>query len=204
MLGWCSPGFDPVAKTIVAAAHSTTWLATWKEQRQTLFAVLAHITNLFGGVVLCLTMSGFDVTFRSLGTTPISGKTLLECKGHSRSSGSVPGCPRSSSRSSENDSGNAKSILGMASHDLCNAKTTIPGIDGNPHERFHLPMHSRSVFLNWGGPRAPTFPMVFMEPLKFNNRNHGSRTPQAAPIHEQPICVIVVVIHQEFALPICV
>ena len=35
-------------------------------------------------------------------------------------------------------------ILGMASHDLSNAKTTIlgatpgaiPGIDGNPHERF--------------------------------------------------------------------
>ena len=36
------------------------------------------------------------------------------------------------------------SILGMASHDLSNTKTTIlgatpgaiPGIDGNPHERF--------------------------------------------------------------------
>ena len=31
-------------------------------------------------------------------------------------------------------------ILGMASHDLCSVKTTtlgaIPGIDGNPHERF--------------------------------------------------------------------
>ena len=46
----------------------------------------------------------------------------------------------------------------MASHDLCNAKTTIlgatpgaiPGIDGNPHERFQLPMHSRSVFSRIG------------------------------------------------------
>ena len=47
--------------------------------------------------------------FRSLGrTTPISGETLSECKGHPRSSGSVPGYSRSGSRNSESDSRNAK------------------------------------------------------------------------------------------------
>ena len=55
------------------------------------------------------------------------------------------------------------SILGMASHDLSNAKTTILGatpgailgIDGHPHERFSLaPAFSERLFKNWGGPRA--------------------------------------------------
>ena len=81
---------------------------------------------------------------RSLGTTPISGKTLSEGKGHSRSSRRVPGYSRNSSRNSKFHSRNTKSILGMASHDLSNTKTTIlgatpgviPGIGGNPQERF--------------------------------------------------------------------
>ena len=56
------------------------------------------------------------------------------------------------------------SILGMASHDLSNTKTiilgatpgAIPGIDGNPHERFSCaPAFSERFFKNWGGPRAP-------------------------------------------------
>ena len=56
------------------------------------------------------------------------------------------------------------SILGMASHDLSNTKTTIlgatpgaiPGIDGNPHERFSFaPPFSERFFENWGAPRAP-------------------------------------------------
>ena len=55
-------------------------------------------------------------------------------------------------------------ILGMASHDLSNAKTTIlgatlgaiPGIAANPHERFSFaPAFSERFFKNWGGPRAP-------------------------------------------------
>ena len=77
---------------------------------------------------------------RSLGTTPISGQTLSEWKGHSRNPGSVPGYSRSSSWSSENNSRNAKSH--SPSHDLCNVKTTIlgaipgatPGTGGNPYE----------------------------------------------------------------------
>ena len=52
---------------------------------------------------------------------------------------------------------NEPSILGMASHDLSNAKTTIlratlgavPGNGANPIERFSC------FFKNWGGPRAP-------------------------------------------------
>ena len=56
------------------------------------------------------------------------------------------------------------SILGMTSHDLSNTKTkilgatpgAIPGIDGNPHERFSFaPAFSERFFKNWGGPRAP-------------------------------------------------
>ena len=58
------------------------------------------------------------------------------------------------------------SILGMASHDLSNTKTTIlgatpgaiPGIDGNPDERFSFaPPFSERFFENWGGPRAQDF-----------------------------------------------
>ena len=55
------------------------------------------------------------------------------------------------------------SILGMASHELSNAKTTvlratpgaILGINGNPHERFSFALAFLERFLkNWGGPRA--------------------------------------------------
>ena len=56
------------------------------------------------------------------------------------------------------------SILRMACHDLSNTKTTIlgatpgaiPGIDGNPHERFSF-AHAfpERFFRTWGGPRAP-------------------------------------------------
>ena len=50
------------------------------------------------------------------------------------------------------------SILGMASHDLSNTKTTIlgatpgaiPGIDGNPHERFSFAPYSRGFFSRIG------------------------------------------------------
>ena len=47
-------------------------------------------------------------SFRSLGTTPISGKTLSEWKGHSRSSRRVPGHSRSNSRNSKFHSRNTK------------------------------------------------------------------------------------------------
>ena len=56
------------------------------------------------------------------------------------------------------------SILGMACHGLSNStKTTIlgatpgaiPGIDGNPHERFSFALaFSERFFKNWGGSRA--------------------------------------------------
>ena len=55
-------------------------------------------------------------------------------------------------------------ILGMASHDLSNVKTTIlratlraiPGNGGNPNHRFSFaPSFSERFFKNWGGPRAP-------------------------------------------------
>ena len=52
----------------------------------------------------------------------------------------------------------------MASDDLSNTKATIlgatpgaiPGIDGNPNERFSFaPSFSERFFQNWGGPRTP-------------------------------------------------
>ena len=55
------------------------------------------------------------------------------------------------------------SILGMASHDLSNTKTTILGatpgvilrIDGHPHERFSfVPEFSERFLKNWGGRNA--------------------------------------------------
>ena len=53
-------------------------------------------------------------------------------------------------------------FLGMASPDLRNAKTrilgatpgVIPGIDGNPHERFEFARVLGVFFKKWGGPRA--------------------------------------------------
>ena len=97
------------------------------------------------------------IKFRSLGTTPTSGKKLSEWKGDSRSSGSVPGYSRSSSRSSENNFWNAKSHCRNGVSRLVQCETTIlggsPGIDGNPHERFHFAHAFLERFLkNWGGP----------------------------------------------------
>ena len=69
---------------------------------------------------------------RSLGTTPISGKTLSERKGHSRSSGRVPGYSRSSSRSSENNSRNEKS----------HSRNGIPGLE--QYENHNSRSNSRS------------------------------------------------------------
>ena len=55
-------------------------------------------------------------------------------------------------------------ILGLASHDLCNAETrilgatpgAIPAIYGNPRERFSFAnAFSERLFKIWGGPRAP-------------------------------------------------
>ena len=65
------------------------------------------------------------------------------------------------------------SILGMASHDLSNTKTTIlgvtpgeiPGIDGNPYERFSFaPTFSERFVKNWGGPRS-IGPVFFLWPF---------------------------------------
>ena len=80
----------------------------------------------------------------------IMGKAVFA----TRSSGSVPRYSRSSSRSSQKIIGMRNPILGMVSHDLCNAKTrilgatpgAIPGMIGTHIKDSHLPMHSRSVF----------------------------------------------------------
>ena len=95
---------------------------------------------------------------------PIPGKTLSECKGHSRSSGSVPGYSRSSSRSSDNNSRNAKShsrngVSRLVQHQNHNSQSISRSDSRNcwevePHMKdLHLPMHSRTArfFKNWGG-----------------------------------------------------
>ena len=57
----------------------------------------------------------------SLGTTPIAGKTAPGAK---RPFSELRGIPRSSSRSSKKQFSMRSPILGMASHDLSNAKTS--------------------------------------------------------------------------------
>ena len=71
--------------------------------------------------------------------------------------------------------GMRNSILGTASHDLSNTKTrilgatagAIPGIDGNPHERFSFaPSFSEHFFENWDGPRAQEIAsLLHIEPI---------------------------------------
>ena len=79
---------------------------------------------------------------------------LWERSGHSRSNSGVQKIIL----------GMRNPILGMASHDLCNAKTTIlgetpgaiPGIDGNQNDRFSFAhAFSESFFKNCGGPCVP-------------------------------------------------
>ena len=119
----------------------------WLDLSKIIFIVISASLNFVGDFWRFLPSAKIvkDVkNFRSLGTTTISGKTFSEWKGHSWSSRRVPGYSRSSSRNSKFHSRNVNPILGMASHDLSNAKTTIlgstlgaiPGIEGNPHEIF--------------------------------------------------------------------
>ena len=103
----------------------------------------------------------FDVIskFRSLRTTPISGKTLSEWKGHSRSSRRIPGYSRSSSRNSETDSRNAKfhsrnALSRLEQYENHNSRSNSRSDSRNWWEPtwkiFICPMYSRSVFSRIG------------------------------------------------------
>ena len=105
--------------------------------------------------------------FRSLGTTPISGKKPSRSeKAILGALGEFRGILGAALGIQKLILGMQNSILRMASHDLSNTKTTIlgatlgaiPGIDGNPHERLSFDTaFSEHFFNNWGGPRAPEF-----------------------------------------------
>ena len=106
--------------------------------------------------------------------------------------GSNPGYSLGGSRSSENNSQNP--ILGMASHDLCNVKTTIlgaapgaiPGIDGNPHGRFSKKhAFSECFFKSWGCPRAQDTwtPRVKIFPKKSSDIFRTFEWPTHKPRH---------------------
>ena len=82
---------------------------------------------------------------RRLGTTPISGKTLSEWKGHSRSSGRVPGYSRSSSRNSETDSRNTK----------FHSRNGIPRLE--QYKSQNSRSNSRSDSRNWWEPTWKIF-----------------------------------------------
>ena len=96
------------------------------------------------------------ISDRSLRTTPTSRETLLEWKGHSRSSGRVPGYSRSSSRSSENNSRNEKShsrkgvsrVEQRENHDSW-SNSRSDSRENRPKD-FHLPLRSRSFFSRIG------------------------------------------------------
>ena len=87
-----------------------------------------------------------EMFVRSLGTTPISGKTLSEQKGHSRSSRRVPGYSRSNSRSSKGNSRNEKSYPQFSEQ----LPERFPELVGTHMKDFHLPLHSRSAFSRIG------------------------------------------------------
>ena len=97
--------------------------------------------------------------FRSLGTTPISGKTLSERKGHSRSSGRVPGYSRSSSRNWKFHSRNTKfhsrnGLSRLDQYETHNSRSNSRSDSRNCREptrkTFICPIHSRSVFSRIG------------------------------------------------------
>ena len=128
----------------------------------------------------CQITGSSSLLFRSLGTTPISGKTLSERKGQCilGALGEFRGILGATLGIRNSILGIRNSILGIASHDLSNTKTTIlgatlgaiPGSDGNPHEIFAFaPPFSERFFKNWGGPRAqdlssPKRALNFMSP----------------------------------------
>ena len=102
--------------------------------------------------------------FRSLGTTPISGRTLSEWKGHSWSSWRVPGNTRSSSRNWKFHSWNTKchsrnGIPRLEQHEhhnsRSNSRSDILKLMGTHMKDFICPSILRAFFKNWGGPRAP-------------------------------------------------
>ena len=120
-------------------------------------------------MLFCLLLCDQEICafLRSLRTTPISGekrsrseKPILGALGEFRGIlGVALGAPKIFL-------GMRNPILGMASHNLCNAKTTILGatpgailgVDGNPHGNFSFaPAFSELFLRNWGGPRAPEF-----------------------------------------------
>ena len=87
----------------------------------------------------------FGSSRRSLGTTPISGKTLSEGRGHSRSSRRVPGYSRSNSRNSKFRSRNTK----------FHAPNGIPRLE--QYENQNSRSNSRSDSRNWWEPTCKIF-----------------------------------------------
>ena len=90
---------------------------------------------------------------KSLGTVPISGKTLSEQKGHSRSSGRVQGYSRSSSRNTKFHSRNGIPRLEQYANQNArsNSRSDFPELMGTLMKYyFHLAQHSRSVFSRIG------------------------------------------------------
>ena len=101
---------------------------------------------------------------RSLGTTQFQEKRSRSKKAILGALGEFRGILGAALGIRNSILGMRNSILGMASHDLSNTKPkilgatpgAIPGIDGNPHERFSFaPAFSERFSKNWGGPRAP-------------------------------------------------
>ena len=126
------------------------------------------------------------VPLRSLGTTPISGKNALGVK---KAILGALGAFRGLLGVQRIFLGMQNPILGMASHDLCNAKTivlgatpgAIPGLDGNPHERFSF-AHALSerFFKNWGGSCAPESHVLLQSglPLYLTDMSVGNNVPR--------------------------
>ena len=116
--------------------------------------------------------------FHKPGDHPIFRKTLSEWKGHSRSSGRVPGYSRSSSRNSESDSRNAKfhsrnGISRLERYETCHSRSNSRSNSQNWREP------TWKIFIcpyiqNWGGPRA-------LESFSFLNQYHRTESRITSP-----------------------
>ena len=106
------------------------------------------------------------VFFRSLGTTPISGTRSQSVKAILGALGAFRRILRAALGVQKIILGMRNPILGIASHDLCNANATIlgatpgaiPGIDGNPHDIFSFAhAFSERFFQELGWSPRPRF-----------------------------------------------
>ena len=145
--------------------------------------------------------SSFFAIFRSLGTTPISGQTLSEWKGHSRSSRRVPGYSRSSSRNWKFHSRNAKfhsrnGLSRLDQHETHNSRSNSRSDSRNcrePTRKIFIPPCILGAFfqeLGWS-PRTRNFLRLFFSRVSAHSprtRAGNRNLLENGDFHSDPVC----------------